>query len=65
MVLHIYGPDIESIKGKMTRIRSSKIIDTQRYEIPTTINELHPKIHVSPDYFFVQGIAFLHIISRG
>ena len=63
--LHIYGPDIESLKGKMTRARPRKIMDAQRYEIPTTIKELHQKIHLSADYFFVQGIAFLHSMSRG
>ena len=63
--LHIYGPDIESLKGKMTRARPRKIMDAQRYEIPTTIKELHQKNRLSADYFFVQGIAFLHNISRG
>ena len=63
--LHIYGPDTESLKGKMTRVRPRKIMDTQRYEIPTTIKELHQKIHLSADYFFVQGMEFLHSISRG
>ena len=63
--LHIYGPDIESLKGKMTRARPRKIMDAQRYEIHTTIKELHQKIHLSVDCFLLQGIAFLHSISRG
>ena len=63
--LHIYGPDIESLKVKMTRARPRKIMDAQKYEIHTTIKELHHKILLSVDYFFVQGIAFLHSVSRG
>ena len=63
--LHIYGPDVEALKGKQTRARASKIVDGQRIEIPDTIKDLHPHIHLSADYFFVQGIAFLHSISRG
>ena len=33
-------------------------------EIPGTIKDLHPKVHLSADYSFVQGITFLQIISR-
>ena len=35
--LNIYGLDIESLKGKMNRVKPRKIMDAQRYEIPTTI----------------------------
>ena len=53
--LPIYGPDIEILKGKMTKVSPSKIVDVQRYEIPTTMKELHPKIHMSADYFLYRG----------
>ena len=41
------------------------LLDGVMIEIPDTIKDLHPGIHLSTDYFFVQGIAFLHSISRG
>ena len=34
-------------------------------EIPDIIKDLHPTVHLSAESFFVQGIAFLHSISRG
>ena len=34
-------------------------------DIPDTILELHPRIILSADYFFVQGITILHSISSG
>ena len=61
--LHIYGPDGESLKGKMTRRRPQRIGEAIMINIPDTIKELHPTISLSADYFFVQGIAFLHSLS--
>ena len=63
--LHIYGHDVESLKGKTTRKTPDQINDGVTIEIPPTIKDLHSQIHSSADYFFVQGIAFLHSISRG
>ena len=63
--LHIYGPGIESIKGKRVRKRPQKIEDRVMIYIPDTIKELHPYVQLSVGYFFVQGVAFLHSISRG
>ena len=39
--LHIYRPVIESLKGKNTQRKTKKKMDAQRYEISTTIKELH------------------------
>ena len=63
--LHIYGLDRESLKGNSRRHKPSKIEDVIMIEIPDTIKDLHPKFHLSTDYFFVQGITFLHSIPRG
>ena len=63
--LHIYGPDVESLKGKTVRNRPVPIEDMTRVDIPNTIKILHPRVNLSADFFFVQGIAFLHSISRG
>ena len=56
--LHIYGPDIEGIKGKMMRNKPQGIEVIQTVDIPSTINDLHPRISLSADYLYVQGIAF-------
>ena len=63
--LHIYGPDKESLKGKSRRRKPDKIMDGIMIDIPDTIKDLHPNAHLSAGYLFVQGIAFLHSISRG
>ena len=63
--LHIYGPDVESLKGKTVRNTPNAIEDMTRVDIPETLKDLHPHVNLSADYFFVQGIAFLHSISCG
>ena len=52
--LHIYGSDVESLKGKMTRTSPTQILDAKRIEIPATIIDLHPNIHLSSDYFLYK-----------
>ena len=63
--LHIYGPDIEGLKGKNVRQKPDKIKEITRVNIPDTIKDLYPNINLSADFFFVQGIAFLHSVSEG
>ena len=63
--LHIHGPDIDSLKGKKVRAKPETINEIIRVDVPDTIKDLHPHINLSVDYFFVQGIAFLHSISEG
>ena len=62
--LHIYGPDVESLKGKKVRHSSMPIKDITMIDILDTIKDLHPHINLSADYFFVQGISFLYSISE-
>ena len=57
-VLHIYGPDIEGIKGKKVRRRPNTINEMVCVSIPDTIKELYLNINLSADFFFVQGTAF-------
>ena len=63
--LHIYGPDVESLKGKTVRKTPKAIEDMTRVNTTETLKDLHPHVNLSVDYFFVQGITFLHSISRG
>ena len=56
---------MESLKGKTVRRTPQAIEDIARVNIPDTLKDLHPHVNLSADFFFVQGIAFLHSISRG
>ena len=63
-MLHIYGPDIEGLKGKKVRHKSDKIKEIARVNIPNTIKDLHPNINLLAYFFFVQGTAFLYSVSE-
>ena len=63
---HIYGPDVASLKGKMTRSAAAPRAPTfEAIPLPAPITQFHRNVTLSVDFFFVQGIAFLHTISRG
>ena len=63
--LHIYGVDMKSFKEKMTQRTPTVINNVIVTTIPPAILDLHQTINFSTDYFFVQGITFLQMISRG
>ena len=52
--LHIYGPDIEGLKGKKVRQKPDKITEITRVNIPDTIKDLHPNINLSADFFLYK-----------
>jgi hypothetical protein len=63
--LVIYGPDIATIKGKTTPTVPSPHVPTfEAVPLPPPIREHHMDVTLCVDFFFVQGIAFLHTISR-
>ena len=62
---HIYGPDVAALKGKMTRAAAAPRAPTfEAVPLPAPITAHHRNITLCVD-FFVQGIGFLHTISRG
>jgi hypothetical protein len=64
--LLIYGPDIATIKGKLTRTAAAAHVPTfVSSPIPAPILEHHRNVTLCVDFFFVQGIGFFHSISRG
>jgi hypothetical protein len=64
--LVIYGPDIATIKGKTTRSEPSSHVPTfEAVQLPPPILEHHMDVTLCVDFFFVQGVIFLHTISRG
>ena len=63
--LQIYGPEVATIKGKTTRSKPTNITHEKNISIPLTIQDSHPTVNLSADYFYVQEIPFLHTISQG
>ena len=64
--LVIYGPDIATIKGKTTKSAAAPRAPTfVATPLPAPILEYHRNVTLCLDFFFVQGIAFYHTISRG
>ena len=63
-MLFIYGPDTALLMGKTARSRPSSIPVVVPLPLPPTVAELHTFVTLSFNYFFVQGIPFLHTISR-
>ena len=56
--LHIYGPDVESLKGKTTRRTPQAIEDIARVSISDTLKDLHPHVNLSADFFSYRGLHF-------
>jgi hypothetical protein len=62
----IYGPDIAAIKGKTTRsVAAARAPTFIAVPIPAPILEHHRNVTLCVDFFFVQGLAFFHTVSRG
>ena len=60
----IYGHDVATLKGKTVKrknIPASTLVTTS---LPLSILENHANVTLCIDFFFVQGIAFFHSISR-
>ena len=62
--IHIYGPDIVTIKGKTVRKSPREIYNGKKIPLPKTIRDHHANIHISADYLFIQGVPILHTISQ-
>ena len=61
----IYGPDIADLKGKMTRSGAAPRAPTfEAVPIPAPVVAHHQNVTPCVDFFFVQGVCFLHTISR-
>ena len=61
---YIYGPDLASLKGKTTRRSPTHVPDLALVALPPTVLEFHREVILAIDFFFVQGHAFFHTISR-
>ena len=59
----IFGPDVTSLKGKMSR-RKPKPVVSNYVKIPKDILQLHKTVLLAADIMFVNGMALLVSISR-
>ena len=63
--LIIYGPDISALKGKTVKSTAEARAPTfVAVPLPAPIMEHHRNVTLCLDFFFVQGLAFFHTISR-
>ena len=61
----IYGPDLAVCKGKTTRSAAAPRAPTFiAVPIPAPVLEHHSNVTLCVDFLFVQGLGFLHTISR-
>jgi hypothetical protein len=61
----IYGPLVPQLQGKMTHAPATTPIQQQHLlTLPLPIAKHHSNVHLCVDFFFVNGMSFLHTISR-
>jgi hypothetical protein len=57
----IYGPDVATLKGKMTRATAAAHAPTfQAVPLPSPLLALHPNITLCIDFFYIHQHLFLH-----
>ena len=64
IALHIYGPDKATVKGKTVRRQPSRVPVTPLSHLPESIIEFHSQVTLCVDILFVNGVPFLHTISK-
>lgn len=63
--LVIYGPDVATLKGKTTKTSAAPHTPTfEAVPLPPPVLEHHRNVTLCIDFFFVQGHAYFHTISR-
>jgi hypothetical protein len=62
--LHIYGPDIATLKGKTVKKQNQGIMNQQAIQIPAPIIARYNNITLFIDIFWVNGSPYFHTISE-
>ena len=63
--LTIYGPNIATLKGKVTRATAARHAPSYAaIPLPAPILDTHPTVTLCVDFFFIMDHCFLHTISR-
>jgi hypothetical protein len=60
----IYGTDRASVQGKTVKKKGAHVPTFSAVKIPALIVKDHEKVMLATDFFFVQGLPFIHTISR-
>jgi hypothetical protein len=60
----IYGPDTATLQGKMTKHPGQHVPTFTPVQVPQFVLEHHKNVTLCQDFFYVQGLPFLHTISR-
>ena len=60
----IYGPSEPYLEGHMVRHKPLMHDKIEKIPLPPIILEHHPKLALGIDFFFINGIAFLHSKSQ-
>ena len=62
--VHVYGTDVSALKGKMTKQHNGSALSSSNpTPIPNHICKGTKERNSRIDFFYVQGIPFLHTIS--
>ena len=62
--VHIYGTDVAALKVNMKKHKGNALSRFNPAPIPEHIEKVHKNITLGIDLFYVQGMPFLHTISR-
>ena len=64
LTIHIYGPNAAMKKEKTTTRKSGCITIEEQIKLPLSIKDRHKDITLGLDFWYLNGIMFLHSISR-
>ena len=62
VALKIYGPSVALLKGKTVR-RKAPVVIQDVIEVPTEIRQLHKRVTLAIDIFFVNGVPYFATLS--
>jgi len=60
----LYGPDVATLKGRTVQKRSQPSSHNVPIRIPFSLLRFHGKVQLAIDFVHIQGLPFLHTISR-
>ena len=62
--LYVYGPDIATIKGRVTRKQPAHVFNRHLIPLPMHIRTWHRTVTLCVDIFYINGISFFLTTAR-